>query len=297
MIINATALRTLYTGYSAAFQGGLSNVAPMYGRIAMTVSSTTRQNEYGWLGKFPKVREWLGERVVNSISVSAYAIRNRKFELTVDVDVDDIEDDNLGVYTPMFTEMGSAVAAFPDELLWPMLPGGFTGLCYDGRPFFDANHPVLDANGNTISVSNTGGGSGTAWYLIDDTRSIKPLIYQTRRPFQMRRMDAATDENVFKEGKAIYGVDGRANAGYGFWQLAYASKQALTAANYAAARAAMSGMLGDHGRPLAIRPTRLIVPPSLEAAGREILKAERNAAGASNVWMGSAELEVVPWLS
>lgn len=297
MIINATNLRTLYTGYSAAFQGGLSNVTPMYGRVAMTVSSTTRQNEYGWLGRFPKVREWLGERVVNSISVSAYAIRNKKFELTVDVDVDDIEDDNLGVYTPMFTEMGASVAGFPDELLWPMLPGGFTNLCYDGRPFFDANHPVLDGNGSPVSVSNTGGGSGTAWYLIDDTRAIKPLIYQTRRPFEMRRMDAATDENVFREGKAIYGVDGRANAGYGFWQLAYASKQALTPANYAAARAAMAGMLGDYGKPLAIRPTKLIVPPSLEMAGLQILKAERDAAGASNVWVGTAALEVVPWLS
>jgi phage major head subunit gpT-like protein len=44
-------------------------------------------------------------------------------------------------------------------------------------------------------------------------------------------------------------------------------------------------------------PRLLIVPPALEAAGLEILNAERDAAGATNVWRGTAELLVVPWLA
>ena len=35
---------------------------------------------------------------------------------------------------------------------------------------------------------------------------MKPLIYQKRRDFQLRRMDAATDEVVFRTGKAQYGT-------------------------------------------------------------------------------------------
>lgn len=297
MIINAGNMRTLYTGFSATFQGALTATTTMYGRVAMDIPSTTRQNEYGWLGMFPRIREWIGERVVNSLKVESYAIRNRRFESTVDVQQDDIEDDNIGIYTPMFQEFGRSVGTFPDELVFPLLNNGFTGVGYDGRPFFDTQHPVIGADGGTIAVSNSGGGSGTPWFLLDVSRAVKPLIYQRRREFELRRMDAATDEIMFREGRARYGVDGRCNAGYGLWQLAYGSRQTLDATSYAAARAAMMGLKGDHDRPLNIRPNLLVVPPSLEAAGLQILNAENNAAGASNVWRGTAELLVVPWLA
>lgn len=297
MLINQTSLRTLYTGFSTAFQGGLGMITPQFPRVAMTVPSTTSQNEYGWLGQFPKIREWLGDRVIHNLNAYTYAIKNKPWEMTVQVNRDDIEDDNVGIYTPMFTEMGRATAAFPEELLWPLLNAGFTSLCYDGQYFFDSDHPVLDANGAAQSVSNTGGGSGTAWFLLDTSRMMKPLIYQTRRPFEMVRMDAMTDEVVFNRKEYRYGVDGRANAGYGFWQLAYGSKQALDATAYANARAAMLGMKGDYGRPLGIMPNLLVVPPSLESAGRSVLEAERNANGATNIWRGTAELMVVSWLA
>lgn len=297
MLINQTSLRTLYTGFSTAFQGGLGMITPQFPRVAMTVPSTTSQNEYGWLGQFPKIREWLGDRVIHNLNAYTYAIKNKPWEMTVQVNRDDIEDDNVGIYTPMFTEMGRATAAFPEELLWPLLNAGFTGLCYDGQYFFDTDHPVLDASGTAQSVSNTGGGSGTAWFLLDTSRMMKPLIYQTRRPFEMVRMDAMTDEVVFQRKEYRYGVDGRANAGYGFWQLAYGSKQTLDATSYAAARGAMLGMKGDYGRPLGIMPNLLVVPPSLESAGRSVLEAERNASGATNIWRGTAELMVVSWLA
>ncbi len=297
MIINTGNLRTLYTGFSAAFQGGLGQAASQYPRVAMTVPSTTSQNEYGWLGQFPKIREWIGDRVINNLQAYNYAIKNKPWEMTISVLRDDLEDDNVGIYTPMFTEMGRATAAFPDELLWPLLIAGFASLCYDGQYFFDSDHPVLDASGVAQNVSNTGGGSGTPWFLLDMSRVMKPLIYQTRRPFEMVRMDAPTDEVVFNRKEYRYGVEGRANAGYGFWQLAYGSKQTLDATAYSTARAAMMGMKGDYGRPLGIMPNLLVVPPALEAAGRAILTAERNASGATNVWQNTAELLVVPWLA
>lgn len=56
------------------------------------------------------------------------------------------------------------------------------------------------------------------------------------------RKDNPPDENVFYKREYIYGSDGRCNVGFGLWQLAYASKQPLTAENYEAARAAMMGM-------------------------------------------------------
>ena len=297
MILNAANFRSLYTGFSTAFQTGFAGVKPSYGRISMTVPSTTRTNEYGWLNNMPRVREWIGERVVQNLSASGYAIRNRSFELTVGVDRDDLEDDNIGIYAPMFTELGRSAAAFPDELVWPLLSGGFATPCYDGQYFFDTDHPVLDKSGNVASVSNSGGGAGTPWFLIDDSRTVRPIIWQDRRAFDLVRMDQVTDEEVFSRKKYRYGIDGRCNAGYGFWQLGYGSRQVLNADNYAAARAAMANFTGDYGRPLGVEPRLMVVPPSLEGLGRQILNADRNADGSSNVWQNTAQLLVVPWLA
>lgn len=298
MLINSTTLRSLYTGFSTVFQAGFTGVAPTYAQVATVVPSTTRSNEYGWMGEIPRVREWLGDRVVQNLGTSDYTIKNRKFELTVGVKADDIEDDNLGIYTPMFSELGRAAASFPDELVWPALAAGFTTKCYDGQYFFDTDHPVIGADGVTIgSVSNSGGGAGAPWFLLDISRALKPLIWQTRKPLSnLVRLDRDTDANMFFEGKAVYGVDGRCNVGYGLWQLAYGSKQTLDAAAYEAARVAMTSMKGDHGRPLGILPKLLVVGPTLEGAALDIVGTKTLPAGGDNKWYGTAEVLVCPWL-
>lgn len=297
MLINAANLRTLYTGFSTAFQGGFSGVSPLYTRIAQTVPSSTRSNEYGWLGQMPRIREWIGDRVIQNIATQGYTIRNRSFESTISVDRDDLEDDNLGIYSPLFTEFGRQSATFPDELVWDLFLKGFTTNCFDGQFFFDTDHPVLDANGVAYSVANTDGGNGTPWFLVDPSRSIKPIIYQTRRPFDLTRMDSTTDEAVFNRKEYRYGTDGRCNVGFGFWQLAWGSKQTLDAAHYEAARVGLGSLKADYGRPLGITPSLLIVPPSLEGAARKLVVNDFDAAGATNTWKGSAEILVVPWLA
>ncbi len=297
MIVNATNLRSLYTGFSTAFQGGFAGVTPLYRRIAQVVPSSTRSNEYGWLGKFPRMREWLGDRIVQNLSTSGYAIKNKPFESTIAVDRDDIEDDNIGIYGSMFEEFGRQSATFPDELVWAFLPTGFAALCYDGQYFFDTDHPILDANGAVTSFANTDGGAGTPWYLLDVSRAIKPIIFQERRPFQLARMDAATDEVVFNRKEYRYGVDGRCNVGFGFPQLAWGSKQTLDPAHYEAARVGLATMKGDYGRPLGIQGNLLVVPPSLEGAARRIVQSQLVNGGESNPWAGTAEVLVVSWLS
>lgn len=298
MLLNSTALRTLGIGFSAAFQGGFSGVQPQYGRVAQTVPSTTRSNEYGWMGQIPRIREWIGDRVIQNISTSGYTILNRPFESTIGVNRDDIEDDNLGLYSGLFAEFGRSAATFPDELVWPLLKAGFSTACYDKQYFFDTDHPVLAEDGVTVnSVSNSGGGAGTPWFLIDASRVIKPVIWQTRRPFTLVAKDNPDDDNVFSKKEYQYGVDGRCNAGFGFWQLAYGSKQTLDGDAYGAARAAMMSFKADGGKPLGIVPNLLVVPPTLEGAGRKILNNALTTGGATNEWAGTAELLVVPWLA
>lgn len=298
MIVSTDNLARLRVGFNAAFKRGLGQAKPAWQRVATRVPSTTKEQRYGWLGKVPNVREWLGPRVVQNISESDYSIREKAWELTIGVDRDDIETDNLGIYAPLFEEMGLSATSHPDQLVFGLLVAGFTTNCYDGQFFFDTDHPVLDVDGVTqLSVANTNGGASAPWFLLDVTRALKPVILQVRRDYgDIVAKDKVTDDNVFDLNEFRYGIDARLNVGYGFWQFAWGSKQVPDAAQYSTARQALLGMKGDHGRPLGVNPNLVVCGPSNEKAFRDILLAERNANGSTNTNQGTAELLVVPWL-
>lgn len=298
MLVNAANLDSLRVGFKTSFQNGLSQASSMYTRVATTVPASTKTAKYGWLGKIPNVREWIGPRAVQNLAQHDYSITEKPWELTIGVDRDDIETDNLGIYAPMFTEMGQSTGAKWDQLVFALLKAGFATECYDGQYYFDTDHPVLAEDGQTIiSVANTDGGSGTPWFLIDASRALKPIILQKRKDFEFVAKDRVNDDTVFNNREFQYGADARANVGFGFWQFAWGSKQTLNATNYATARAAIAGMKGDYGRPLGLMANLLVVPPALESAGRKILNSEYASGGETNEWKGTAELLVVPWLA
>jgi phage major head subunit gpT-like protein len=306
MLINASNLRTLYDAFNASFKKGFDGAPTRYKDIAMVVGSAASSETYGWLGQFPKLREWLGDRIVKNLSAHTYTIQNKKFESTISVARTHIEDDRYGVFAPVLTETGKAAAEMPDELIFGLLAAGFTTACYDGQFFFDTDHPVKDAAGNITNVSNVQAGSGPAWYLLDTSRAIKPMVYQERIPFRLQALDQDGDDNVFWRDEYIYGVRGRSNAGFGLWQLAYASKAALTPANYEAARAAMMNLNGDEGRPLGLVPDTLVAPPSLEGDAMRLLNngtrieivgtpPNDQPVAIQNEWAGTAKPIVTAW--
>lgn len=297
MLINTGNLRTLGTGFKANFSQGLGMATPDHLEIATEIRSTTGKEEYGWLGQVPGMREWLGDRVIQNIATHDYTIKNRDFELTLGVKRNDINDDNIGIYAPLFQEMGRSVTAHPSQLVFPLLKAGFSTNCYDGQYFFDTDHPVLDENGVEIYVANTDGGTGAPWFLFDDSRPLKPVIFQKRQDPVFVAKDNPDDESVFRRKEFEYGVDYRSNVGFGFWQFIWGSRQPLTAANYAIARAALMGMKGDYGRPLGMMPRKLLVGPSLESAALKIVNNELDGAGGTNEWKGTAAVKVTPWLA
>jgi len=58
----------------------------------------------------------------------------------------------------------------------------------------------------------------------------------------------------------------------------------------------MAGFKADGGKILGIKPTVLVVPPSLEGAARDLVKAPTAASGASSTWYESADVIVSPYL-
>lgn len=294
-VINSARLNALRVGFQAIFNKAFSAPPTFYEKLAMVVNSTAGEEKYGWLGMLPRMREWIGQRVVHRLKEHDYSIKNKDFELTVSVGRNDIMDDKLGVYSPMFQSLGDSAARHPDELVFALLKNGFTTPCYDGQYFFDTDHPVLDESGAEVSQSNSMGGAGAAWYLVDTTRPVKPLIFQKRQDYTFVSKDKIDDDNVFENKEFVYGVDARANAGYGLWQLITASKQALDLANFGTARANLTGRTGDHGKPLGLACSLLVCGPSNETAARQLASAEM-INNTTNIYKGTFEVLVVPYL-
>lgn len=296
--ITPALLTALFQGYQAAYQKALAAALQTtnWQKVATLVPSTTAGNIYPWLGQFPLLREWVGERVLKNMAAHGYSIKNRKFESTVPISRESVEDDQAGVFLTMFEEMGRAAAYHPESLVFELLKAGFTTECYDGQNFFDTEHPVypeVDGTGTPALVSNMdvpATDPGPAWFLLDTTRAIKPIIFQERtKPEMTSKTNPANSDHVFTHDEFVHGVRYRCEAGFGFWQMAFASRQPLTGEFYGNARAAMQGFTADGGRPMKIKPTLLVVPPRLEAQARKLLVKD---ADGGNEWAGTAELFV-----
>ncbi|HHQ4763073.1 TPA: Mu-like prophage major head subunit gpT family protein [Aeromonas veronii] len=300
-IVTPTLLQALFTGFKKNFEDAKGEAPAQYTKIATVIKSTTKSNTYGWLGKFPSLRKWVGDRVIESMKAHGYQIVNEDFEATVAVDRNDIEDDELGIYAPLFQEMGLAAGIHPDELCFGLLGAGFTTPCYDGQYFFDTDHPVYpkaDGTGTPVLSANVvvdAGYQGEPWFLLDTSRALKPVIFQDRKSPQLIAMTKVDDEAVFTRKEFRYGVDCRDAAGFGFWQLAFANKRALTPDNLWDSFSKMREFQADGGRKLGVKATLLVVPPSLEKLATQMLEREL-ANSSSNELKGKLELVVADYL-
>ncbi|AUZ85854.1 Mu-like prophage major head subunit gpT family protein [Methylophaga nitratireducenticrescens] len=298
MDLNSANLNAIFTGYQTKFQEGLSSIgetSQIYKLTCTVIPSTKSTEVYTFLGSLANLREWIGDRIVHGLEAGQFSIKNRKFELTHGISRDAVDDDSYGLYGPIFKEQGRSTSAHPNQLMVEVLEDN--PLCYDGQPLFDADHLVLDKDGQEVSVSNDMGGTGDAWYVMDLSRALHPVIFQNRRNYGFRALTDLNSDRVFMTDDFLFGVDARVNAGPGLWQLIVRSKQPLTAANYEAARKRLTALKGDHGRPLGLMHTHTMVPSTMEGAARIVLKNQKDAAGATNPWADTSQLIMNPWLT
>ena len=297
MLINTANLSAIFTGYNSLFQKAFQDAQSDWQKIATMVPSTTEQNLYAFLGQFPKLREWLGDRHIKDMKTNDYTVVNKDFESTVAVPAPKIEDDTFGVFGPLMSEMGYAAKTHPDEIIFELLAAGASELCYDGQFFFDTDHPIVtDGVADTASNYDSTGG-GNLWIVMDTSRPLKPMIWQKRKDYNFQTFRSSRDEHVFMRNEYLYGVDGRSAAAFGLWQLAYGSLNTLNSTNFDAAVTAMQQLKSDEERPLGIRPTLLVCGPSNRAAARTLLQTQELAGGGSNPNYKEVDVLVTPYLT
>lgn len=160
MLVNAASLGAINTGFHIITVQNLlaPDEMPMVRSIANIVTSTNTIEQYNWMVKLGRVREWIGERVLNRFKAYSYTVRNKKWEDSVEVEADDIADDKLGQYVPLIQNMATGANEHYPRLITALLEAGFVNEGYDGQPFFDENHPVSDGESglDTQLISNKG---------------------------------------------------------------------------------------------------------------------------------------------
>ena len=156
MIVNKQALEGVFFNLKTTFNKAFDAAPSAWEKVAMKVPSTSGENRYKWMDRFPRMRKWIGEKAVKQLQGHGYTVVNEDWEATVEVDRNDIEDDNLGIVGPETQMAGHSAKQLPDEIVFELANQGFTALCYDGQPFFDTDHPVGDGKGGVNSVSNKG---------------------------------------------------------------------------------------------------------------------------------------------
>ena len=151
MLVNKATIAAVFLTLKTTFNNAFEATPSQWQKTAMLVPSGSSQNDYTWLSAFPKMRKWIGDKVLKSLEAFKYTVVNDDFEATVEVNRNDIDDDNLGIYAPQAQMAGYSAKQLPDEIVSDLKNNAFASLCYDGQYFYDSDHPVAGA-----SVANLG---------------------------------------------------------------------------------------------------------------------------------------------
>ncbi|WP_436882614.1 Mu-like prophage major head subunit gpT family protein [Enterobacter asburiae] len=297
MLVNASTLQMIFINLKTTFNKAFSAAPSMWDKVATLVPSTGSENDYAWLQNFPRMRKWVGDKMIKSLAAHKYTLVNDDYEATVAVKRNHIKDDQLGIYAPQAQDAGFSAKQWPDELVFEVLNKSFTEKCYDGLPFFSDKHmigkaqysntgkkaldassvakakasygaartqlskikdedgrplnirptllvvpPALEDEANTLMTAerlddgkaNIYKGtatvlvvpwltSDTAWFLMDVSRPLKPLIFQQREAPVFVSQTDMNNPDVFNRGEYKFGAEARGAAGFGFWQMAFGS--------------------------------------------------------------------------
>lgn len=140
------------TGMKSAEAGG----ALIYKEATTEIPSNKGQETYAWLGESPKLRKWTAERAPKKLRENGFTIVNEKWEGSISVSEDALEDDQYGQIKIRAQELGANVPSGLEEQFETILEAGTSTVCYDGQYFFDTDHSEGDS-GTQVNYYNGAG--------------------------------------------------------------------------------------------------------------------------------------------
>ena len=167
----------LEKGLKAAFNKAYSGIIADSGAtkaleaITSVLPSEGKDEKYGFLGDIPAVTEWIGDKTTGHIKDHDYTLTNKNYDVSINIDRNEINDDRMGILRPRIAQMVSAMQRYKWDLVIASIVAGTTLLAYDGDAFF-ATHssPTLD---NLL-----GGTSSTIATIKTDLYSAKSAMME-----------------------------------------------------------------------------------------------------------------------
>ena len=151
-------------GLTKKFDTAVAASTPFYPQLCTETFSDGANEECGILGGMPGIREWVGDRAFKQLRAARFTIDNKVWESSVAIDKDDINDDRLGMYGPVLSDLGAEAMYHPDELLFALMVAGKSAPCMDGQYFYDTDHTWGDSGtqDNDLTATAATGTTPTA---------------------------------------------------------------------------------------------------------------------------------------
>lgn len=114
-------------------------------RLAMRIDTNVPTIGHKWLGDVPGLSKWVDTRSVGKLQAESFQVTVEDWASALEVDINDIKDDNLGLYAPKLSQMARKAFQHRLNLMMDYLANGFDtakyGASFDGQALFADSHP------------------------------------------------------------------------------------------------------------------------------------------------------------
>lgn len=291
---SAEKIEELQVVFDASYNQGFAAVTPTFNLFSRVSTITQKGVQRAWISQEDALREFVDERVIKQINVNGSRIEVKKFEKTVGLSYDDISDNQWSQSVLVAEGIGKSAARHKDLLCYGVLTQN--AICVDDKPLFADDHfsNMFDNTKGVYSNQILDQDNPTApfWYLTKDNMGVE-LFIREGEDLSFGMLDG--DQGFMKE-QLLFGVRGRMVAAGGLPQFIGRSNMPLTAENYEALRSKIEAINGVDGAPIDNSPSTLIVPKRLRAAAKLVIEADRNASGATNIYLNDVNVIVSHYL-
>lgn len=154
--------------------------------VSKLFTSDQASEEYRWLGQSPAMREWIGGRNAKGFRDSGITILNKKFEATINLELDWIQRCKSDQIDVRIDELVGRTLSHWNKLLSALILTGETVACYDGDYFYGAAHSEGD--------------SGTQVNLLTVTQVPALNIATPATPTEAEAVDALLGVAMYMQG-------------------------------------------------------------------------------------------------
>ncbi|KKL07856.1 hypothetical protein LCGC14_2581800, partial [marine sediment metagenome] len=166
----STDFASMYINIKRDFQQALAvrKHESLFPLVSSVIKSTGKSNQYDMSFIINRMNPWLGSRTREKIALDTISLVNEKFETSLDVSRDDIDDDALGLLEMQLSGLPIIAQNFYDEKVFDVYNDHITdtettyAAGFDGFPIFAIDHAwsygytTAQDNIRGVSVANAG---------------------------------------------------------------------------------------------------------------------------------------------